>query len=48
MADEVEWFVGIDWASENHQVCLIDARGGCVENAALRTVVRRSGSCAIG
>ena len=30
MADEVEWFVGIDWASENHQICLIDARGGCV------------------
>jgi len=27
MADEVEWFVGIDWASENHQVCLVDARG---------------------
>jgi transposase len=30
MADEVEWFVGIDWASENHQVCLVDARGECV------------------
>ena len=27
MADKVEWFVGIDWASENHQVCLVDARG---------------------
>jgi hypothetical protein len=23
-------FVGIDWASENHQVCLVDARGECV------------------
>jgi transposase len=30
MAEEVEWFVGIDWASENHQVCLVDARGKCV------------------
>jgi transposase len=27
MAEEVEWFVGIDWASEKHQVCLVDARG---------------------
>ena len=26
MAEEVEWFVGIDWASQSHQVCLIDAR----------------------
>ena len=30
MADEVEWFVGIDWASEAHQVCLVDARGECL------------------
>jgi transposase len=30
MAEEVEWFAGIDWASENHQVCLVDARGKCV------------------
>ena len=30
MAEEVEWFVGIDWASENHQVCLVDARGECM------------------
>jgi hypothetical protein len=27
MAEEVEWFVGIDWASETHQVCLVDAGG---------------------
>jgi len=27
MAEEVEWFAGIDWASETHQVCLVDARG---------------------
>jgi Transposase len=30
MADEVEWFVGIDWASENHRVCPVDACGQCV------------------
>ena len=28
--EEVEWFVGIDWASEKHQVCLVNARGECV------------------
>ena len=26
---EVEWFAGIDWASESHQVCLVDAHGKC-------------------
>jgi hypothetical protein len=30
MAEEVEWFVGSDWASETHQICLVDARGECV------------------
>jgi transposase len=30
VTEEIEWFVGIDWASENHQVCLVDARGKCV------------------
>jgi hypothetical protein len=29
MAQEVEWFVGSDWAIETHQVCLVDARGEC-------------------
>ena len=24
MTEEVEWFVGIDWASQSHQVCLVD------------------------
>jgi transposase len=28
--EEVEWFAGIDWASESHQVCLVDAPGKCV------------------
>ena len=30
MADETRWFVGIDWASEQHQVCLLDADGHVV------------------
>ena len=30
MAEEIEWFVGIDWASQSHQVCLVDARGECL------------------
>ena len=28
MTDDARWFVGIDWASETHQVCLIEAEGG--------------------
>src|SRR6202040_3531738 len=35
MAEEVEWFVGIDWASQSHQVCLIDARGECLGERAV-------------
>ena len=28
MADDApRWFVGVDWASETHQVCLLDAEG---------------------
>jgi transposase len=27
VADEFEWFVGIDWGSEAHAVCLLDATG---------------------
>src|SRR5215216_4848783 len=30
MSDQVHWFVGIDWASEQHRVCLLDAEGKCV------------------
>jgi transposase len=29
MSDQVRWFVGIDWASEQHRVCLLDAEGKC-------------------
>ncbi len=27
MEDERNWFVGVDWASETHHVCVSDARG---------------------
>lgn len=30
MTDDARWFVGIDWASETHQVCLVDADGKIV------------------
>src|SRR5438876_10752625 len=30
MDDQVRWFVGFDWASEQHRVCLLDADGKCV------------------
>ena len=35
MAEEIEWFVGIDWASQSHQVCLIDAHGECLGERAI-------------
>jgi len=35
MAEEVEWFVGIDWASQSHQVCLVDAHGECLGERAV-------------
>jgi transposase len=28
--DAPDWFVGFDWASEDHYVCLLDAAGKCV------------------
>jgi hypothetical protein len=31
VAEEIEWFVGIDWANQSHQVCLVDARGECLD-----------------
>lgn len=27
MDEEFDWFVGIDWGSESHEVCLVDPRG---------------------
>ena len=35
MAEEIEWFVGIDWTSQSHQVCLVDARGECLGERAV-------------
>src|SRR5215470_12037904 len=35
MAEEIEWFVGIDWASQSHRVCLVDARGECLGERAV-------------
>lgn len=30
MADQFRWYVGLDWASEQHRVCLLDAEGRSV------------------
>ena len=27
MVNDVQWFVGIDWATQSHCVCLLDAEG---------------------
>ena len=35
MAEEIEWFAGIDWASQSHQVYLVDARGECLGERAV-------------
>ena len=35
VAEEIEWFAGIDWASQTHQVCLVDARGECLGERAV-------------
>src|SRR5215216_5532147 len=37
MADDVvSWFAGVDWGSERHQVCLLDAAGQVVGERAFR------------
>src|SRR3982751_1629169 len=37
MADGVvSWFAGVDWGSERHQVCLLDAAGKVVGERAFR------------
>src|SRR5947207_15286206 len=28
--ETISWFAGVDWGSERHQVCLLDARGTTV------------------
>jgi transposase len=35
MTEEIVWFVGVDWASQSHQVCLVDARGECMGERAV-------------
>lgn len=30
MSDQLGWFVGVDWATQQHRVCLLDADGKCV------------------
>jgi len=34
MTDDARWFVGIDWASQTHQACLIDAGGKIIGEGA--------------
>src|SRR4051794_8383294 len=37
MTDETKrWFAGVDWGSEKHQVCLLDAGGAVVGERAFR------------
>lgn len=36
MDDERQWFVGVDWASEAHHVCVVDARGNKVGERGFR------------
>lgn len=31
MSDQIRWFVGIDWASEQHHVALLDVHGNCID-----------------
>jgi hypothetical protein len=38
MVNDVHWFVGIDWATQSHCVCLLDAddrTAGATQNASL-------------
>lgn len=32
----MDWFVGFDWASEDHYVCLLDADGNCIAERAVK------------
>lgn len=34
MTDDARWFVGVDWASQAHQACLVDAGGKIIGEAA--------------
>ena len=41
-------YVGVDWASEEHAVCVVDERGRIVEGRRYRHKSRGSGRCALG
>ena len=34
MTEEIDWLVGVDWASTEHQVCLTDAAGAVMDERA--------------
>jgi transposase len=31
MSEQIDWFVGVDWARERHRVCLLDAAGSLLD-----------------
>jgi hypothetical protein len=31
VSEQYHWFVGIDWVTENHEVCIVDCDGGVVD-----------------
>jgi len=31
VSEQYRWFVGIDWATQNHEVCIVDCDGGVVD-----------------
>jgi hypothetical protein len=49
MTDDIRWFAGVDWASEIHQVVLVDAQGaGSRANGPSAMAAKGSARCAIG
>ena len=49
MSNDVRFSAGVDWATETHQVCIVEAQGGkIIGERAFRTAAKASQSCAIG
>ena len=48
MINDVQWFVGIDWATQSHCVCLLDAEGRRVGSASSPMAGPGWQSCVIG
>ena len=48
MAERFDWFVGIDWATVDHQVCVVDAAGGRCGSGRWRTRRWRCARLSIG